>query len=50
MHSPGRLRQQWRHKPIQLHDVTVATNINFLWGHVNGIEIGVRNLRIFFER
>ena len=33
------LRQQWRHNPIQLCDVTIATQRTLLWAHANGIDI-----------
>ena len=33
------LRQQWRHNPIQLSDVTIATRRTLLRAHVNGTEI-----------
>ena len=33
------LRQQWRHNPIQLCDVTIATQRKVLRGRVNGTEI-----------
>ena len=33
------LRQQWRHNPIQLRDVTIATQRTLLRAHVNGTEI-----------
>ena len=33
------LRQQWRHDPIQIHDVTIATQRMLLREQVNGIEI-----------
>ena len=33
------LRQQWRHNPIQLSDVIIATRRTLLRSHVNGTEI-----------
>ena len=33
------LRQQWRHNPIQLRDVTIATQRTLLWAHANGTDI-----------
>ena len=37
------LRQQWRHNPIQLRDVTTATQRTLLRAHVNGTEIGLKS-------
>ena len=37
------LRQQWRHNPIQLRDVTIATQRTLLWAHVNGTEIVLKS-------
>ena len=37
------LRQQWRHNPIQLRDVTIATQRTLLRAHVNGTEIGLKS-------
>ena len=36
-------RQQWRHNPIQLCDVTIATQITLLGAHVNGTEIVLKS-------
>ena len=37
------LRQQWRHNPIHLRDVTIATQRTFLWVHVNVTEIVLKS-------
>ena len=36
-------RQQWRHNPIQLRDVTIATQRTLLGAHVNGTEIVLKS-------
>ena len=38
------LRRQWRHNPIQLHDVTIATQRTLLRAHVNGTEIALKSM------
>ena len=41
---PGHcLSQQWRHNPIQLRDVTIATQRTLLRTHVNGAEIVLKS-------
>ena len=37
------LRQQWRHNPIQLRDVTIATQRTLLWAHANGTDIVLKS-------
>ena len=37
------LRQQWRHNPIQLRDVTIATQRTLLRARVNGTEIVLKS-------
>ena len=37
------LHQQWRHNPIQLHDVTIATQRTLLRARVNGNEIVLKS-------
>ena len=37
------LRQQWRHNPIQLRDVTIATQRTLLRAHVNTTEIVLKS-------
>ena len=36
-------RQQWRHNPIQLRDVTIATQRTLLGAHANGTEIVLKS-------
>ena len=36
-------RQQWRHNPIELRDVTIATQRTLLGAHVNGTEIVLKS-------
>ena len=38
------LRQQWRHNPIQLRDVTIATQRTLLRAHVNTTEIVLKSM------
>ena len=37
------LSQQWRHNPIQLRDVTIATQRTLLWTHANGTDIALKS-------
>ena len=37
------LSQQWRHNPIQLRDVTIATHRALLWAHANGTDIVLKS-------
>ena len=38
------LHQRWRHNPIQLPDVTIATQRTLLRGHVNGTKIILKSM------
>ena len=42
-HPSHRLRQQWRHNPIQLRDVTIATQRMLMRARVNGTEIVLKS-------